>query len=104
MFKKLFGKQELDAPGLKWVEAADNPWGVRVLDLRPGCGLSAPPVPGDAGVAPTSASCRFVRWRSPPFRGSSGQARGRAGSRFVRLSTADFQPLTQCWTIITYLD
>ena len=30
--KRIFGRGEVE---ICWVEAADNPWGVRVLDVRP---------------------------------------------------------------------
>ncbi|MFN0054878.1 MAG: ankyrin repeat domain-containing protein [Planctomycetales bacterium] len=36
--KRLFGRKDENAPQTKnvpWIEAADNPWGVRVLDVRP---------------------------------------------------------------------
>ncbi len=36
--KRLFGNKDestLQVPKLNWIEAADNPWGVRVLDVRP---------------------------------------------------------------------
>ena len=36
--KQIFGRKAESAPqarDVKWVEAADNPWGVRVLDVRP---------------------------------------------------------------------
>jgi len=36
--KRAFGRQEdggKPAPDIRWVEAADNPWGVRLLDVRP---------------------------------------------------------------------
>lgn len=38
--KGIFGRQtdktkEPEAPDIPWVDAADNPWGVRVLDVRP---------------------------------------------------------------------
>jgi hypothetical protein len=35
---KLFGKHEKPSsnlPTLTWIEAGDNPWGIRLLDLRP---------------------------------------------------------------------
>ena len=38
-FKRMFGGQGDDdgpeTPDISWLEAADNPWGVRVLDVRP---------------------------------------------------------------------
>ncbi len=36
--RRLFGRKNENAPqipGVSWIEAADNPWGVRVLDVRP---------------------------------------------------------------------
>ena len=29
------GENASQVPNLDWIEAADNPWGVRVLDVRP---------------------------------------------------------------------
>ena len=29
------GEKARDVPNLDWIEAADNPWGIRVLDVRP---------------------------------------------------------------------
>ena len=37
-FKRLIGRKEevsSQIPSLSWIEAADNPWGVRLLDVRP---------------------------------------------------------------------
>ncbi len=37
-FKKFFGKKdkpEAEAPTLNWIEASENPWGIKLLDLRP---------------------------------------------------------------------
>jgi hypothetical protein len=37
-FKKFSGKKdkpEMDTPTLNWIEASENPWGIRLLDLRP---------------------------------------------------------------------
>jgi hypothetical protein len=37
-FKKFFGKTdkpEADTPILNWIDASDNPWGIKLLDLRP---------------------------------------------------------------------
>jgi hypothetical protein len=37
-FKKFSGKKakpEMDTPTLNWIEASENPWGIKLLDLRP---------------------------------------------------------------------
>lgn len=57
-FKRLFGRQGDSGPqipDITWLEAADNPWGVRVLDLRP-AGLTMLELSSDPKCASNAAS------------------------------------------------